>query len=733
MKSTAGLTATLLPNLLAGLTSGLVTLVYTISFAALIFSGRLAPYFPQGVGIALIGATVSAIIVAWRSPFPFTLAGPEANSAVILALAGRSVASALDSPEKADSIYPTVWAAVALSTAITGLFLYLLGRFRLGQLARYVPYPVIGGFLAGTGWLITRSSFKVMTGIPLGRAELPRLFQPDVALQWLPGLAVAAFLLVVLNRFKHHFVLPGLLVGGIVLGNAAFWLAQYAGVPVDSEAWFFKPFANDGIWAAWNSTTLTKIDWAVLYQESGTLFALMAIVMLSILLNSTGLELATARNVDLNDELRANGVANLANGAVGGMIGYLSINRCLLNQQAGAKSPLAGMIAGGVCGLVLFFGSSFLALVPKPLLGGLLLFIGTNLLIRWVYQSRSQLPRFDYLLVILILTIVVTIGFIAGVGFGILIACLLFILSYGKTSSIKYTLSGKTCQSNVSRFGPQQQILEQEGDATAVLVLHGFIFFGTAHDLLDGIRRRLEDPHRPKLAYAVFDFRLVTGLDSSATLSFTKLAQVAEKAQLTLVFTQVSPRIEAQLRRGGRKTSGPSGVHTFPDLDRGLEWCENQILQRHSLLEAVSVPLTTQIERLVPGEDRAAELLQYLQSIELAEGRYLFHDGDAADGLYFLESGRVSVVIELPNGTTLRRRTYMSGAILGEMGIYSGAARSASVVADQVSRLHFLSKEAFARLETQSPLLAAHFNHGVVNLIADRLRRSENEVRTLLQ
>src|SRR5262245_51906092 len=113
--------ASFLPNLLAGLTSGLVNVVYSVSFAALIFSGQLSAHFPQGLGTVLIGAAVTGIIVAWRSPFPFTLAGPEANSAIILALAVRSVAEALHSPAQQSGLYPTVWASIILSSITTGL------------------------------------------------------------------------------------------------------------------------------------------------------------------------------------------------------------------------------------------------------------------------------------------------------------------------------------------------------------------------------------------------------------------------------------------------------------------------------------------------------------------------------------------------------------------------------------------------------------------------------------
>jgi len=125
--------------------------------------------------------------------------------------------------------------------------------------------------------------------------------------------------------------------------------------------------------------------------------------------------------------------------------------------------------------------------------------------------------------------------------------------------------------------------------------------------------------------------------------------------------------------------------------------------------------------------------MAYLEQVDLDRAEYLFRQGDPSGGLYFLESGCVSVVSELRDGAILRRRTYRGGTILGEMGLFSGAPRSASVVADEKSRLHYLSKEAFEKIERDAPLLASHFNKGIVNLVAERLRRSEEEVKMLLQ
>lgn len=156
----------LLPNFFAGLISGLVTLTYSLSFAALIFSGSLSSYLPLGISSALISAALIALGVACGSSLPFAIAGPDPNSSALLALVAASIATQLTAQNSPATIFPTVWAAIALSTIFTGIFLFSLGRLRLGRFVRFIPYPVMGGFLAGTGWLVVRGPLLSWLGYP---------------------------------------------------------------------------------------------------------------------------------------------------------------------------------------------------------------------------------------------------------------------------------------------------------------------------------------------------------------------------------------------------------------------------------------------------------------------------------------------------------------------------------------------------------------------------------------
>ncbi len=725
--------SSLLANLSAGITTGLVNLVYSISFAALIFSGDLARFFPQGLGISLIGATITAIIVAGRSSFPFALAGPDPNSAVILALVATEITTSLQKTNSEASLYPTVWATIIFSTLTTGLFLFVLGWFQLGRWVRFIPYPVIGGFLAGAGWLIACSSFKVMTGFSLSLETLPKFIQLETLFQWLIGLIFTVVLLFMLDRYKHFLALPSLLLVGIVCFDGMWGLTHSFSVWLNAEDYFFKPFPQEQLWQAWQWSTFTHINWSIFIQQSSTVVAMTVIVMISILLNATGIELATSRSIDLNRELRANGLANLINGFCGGGVSYLSIHRSLLNQQAGATSPLAAIIAGGFCGATLIFGSSFLAYLPKTILGGLLLYLGLSLLIRWVYDAWFQFPPVDYFLIIIILIIIAIWGFLQGVGAGILIACFFFIFNYGRISGIKYTLSGATYRSNVQRSFPQRMCLHDEAGCIYILVLHGFIFFGTANDLIDEISDRLNNPDLTQLQFVVFDFRLVNGIDSSAVLSFMKLKQLAKNLHLNLVFTQLQPAIAEQLNQSGLILDKPNICYVFDDLDRGIEWCENRVLENKHMYDDESIPFQEQLQEFIPDDESVSKLMGYLEMLEIPKGKFLFRQGDVSNGLYFLDSGQVSVVLELSDDQTKRLRTYNHGTILGEMGLYTHAPRSASVVADRLSRLYYLSTQAFERIETEDPQLASSVHKFIVSLLVERLKRCEKELKDLLQ
>ena len=155
------------------------------------------------------------------------------------------------------------------------------------------------------------------------------------------------------------------------------------------------------------------------------------------------------------------------------------------------------------------------------------------------------------MVVVLIVVVISTVGFLEGVGVGIVATVILFIVNYSRIDVVKNALTGVTYRSKVERPHQHYQALSQAGERIYVLNLQGFIFFGTANALLDRIAARVNDTERPDLRFIVLDFRRVTGLDSSAVLSFTRVKQLAQTNNIVLIFTDLTPEVKRQLVKGG--------------------------------------------------------------------------------------------------------------------------------------------------------------------------------------
>ena len=186
-----GPTSRLLPVLTTGLVAGLLEITVVVSFAALIFSGDLSAFVGYGVGLVLLASLINITFIALLASVPGTTGGAQDLPVAIMAVAAASMASQLSGRAPPQDVFVTVVAAIGITTLATGAFLFALGHFRMGRLVRFMPYPVVGGILAGTGWLMTAGAIGMMTGQPLG---LP-LLQADMLLHWLPGVLFAVALL----------------------------------------------------------------------------------------------------------------------------------------------------------------------------------------------------------------------------------------------------------------------------------------------------------------------------------------------------------------------------------------------------------------------------------------------------------------------------------------------------------------------------------------------------------
>jgi SulP family sulfate permease len=232
----------LIPGLTAGLIVGITDVSIEISLAALIFSGVLAPYVAYGIGFLLFGAFIFLLLGAFTSSIPGTMTIPQDTPAAILALIAAGVVANMAASATLEETFTTVVAAIIVTTILTGLIFTVFGRFKLSGFARFIPYPVVGGFLAGTGWLLAAGSFSVMTDMSLTMDNFTDLFRTEVLVHWLPGLVFAVTLLLILRRSSHTLVIPGMLALSIALFYIVLAVLGISTSDAAELGWLLGPF-----------------------------------------------------------------------------------------------------------------------------------------------------------------------------------------------------------------------------------------------------------------------------------------------------------------------------------------------------------------------------------------------------------------------------------------------------------------------------------------------------------
>lgn len=736
----------LFPVLTVALISGLVVTTYQISYGTLIFSGDLSPYLSNGIGFCLMGVVLIASIEAILSGNPGMVAIPTVNSAVILATMAASLATGVE--RGAGDLFPTVTATMTIAALLTGGAFLALGWFRMGNLIRFIPYPVIGGFLAGTGWLVLTGALKTMNGVALSVANAPQFLTPAAILRWLPGSLFGVFLLLITRRFRHYLITPAMISIAVLLFYGVLWLTGNSTREAIQSGLLFTPFPSGALWRPPPLTELSRVDWLAVAQQGGGIATLILISSITILLYASGVEVSTDKEINLNQELRACGAGNLVAAFSASPPGYTIITMSVLSHRLGADSRLVGLLVAAICAVVMFFGGPIIALFPKPVLGGVLISLGLTFLTDWLILGWRKLSKPDYAVVVIILLVMGSFGLLPGLGTGVVLSAGMFILQYSKVPVIRHALSGRNFRSKVERPYSHLELLRRAGQGLLIIELQGYIFFGTAHNIYEQIKARLQtmqadsSPEKTRIRAVMIDFRWVGGIDASATLSFGRLKRFLNQSQITLCFTHLSPRIEEQLRRDVLTTADRQAWQLFPDLDHGVEWFEEIVLQseigRQAEVRAHPGAVQAGQERgglamlfavlgvESRGDDETLDqallnLLRYLERVDLEAGSVLIRQGERQHNLYFLDSGEVTVEYRTDDSRSVRLATSGPGTVLGELSLYLDRPASATVIATQPSVAYRLSAEDLTRIEQEHPIASVVLHRYLLKRVGQRL------------
>ena len=706
------------PALFCGLISAVLILVFSVSMAAIIFSGPLSDHFAVGAGVVLFGYCVIGTVIALTSGLPGAMAGAPMPSVVMMVVIAGSINLA------GQPLFVTAVSAALIGTAVTGLCFLAIGHFRLASFFRFIPYPVAGGFIAGTGGLACVLALELM-GIAIRNPDgLVRLEADTLRFAGIGiGIGFGIGLFALMRIWGRFYVFPAAFAVAAILFHAAIAAFGMSADEAREAGLLFSVEAGAGLWPPFGVSDLALIDWGMMVQQIPNILILVAVTLICVVMNLGGIELAANCDLDWNHEFKAAGWANALTGVGGAPPGCLIALTSIRNSLFGAMTRLTGLVTALTLGFVLLTGDALLRLFPVHLIAGVLLFLGMQMVDEWLVRSWRKLVLTDYAVIAAVFLTIVVFGFLEGVGVGMLFTSAIFVISLSRMEMIESRYTLRERQSRKTRPIPDRAILLAEGQRAQARTLRGYLFFGTAYRLADQLRLSLKDDPVPH--FMLLGFKDVSGFDFSAVNALARFIRAANTEGVTVVIFGASDRLGATLRSELPKETLQELVMEA-DEDHAIEKCEDMIIEnwrrelgqerseRQQLLDRVVEDLELHLERLARFEQLIHEIEEFLEPRTYAPGDSIAAPGVPGEGMQLLQDGRASQ----HDSTGNRLIQFSAGDVIEPGSAFGPAAANLATIAEVQCRTLLLTPAAKERLARSDPKQALELYEYVLANIA---------------
>jgi sulfate permease, SulP family len=725
-------------DLWGGLASMLVALPSSIAFGVLVYSTMGSSYTGQGALAGIIGAAALGLLTPFFGKTGGLISAPCAPAAAVLS----AFVVAILAGGHANELKPAdIFSLMALTTLFSAGFQILYGAVGGGRLIKYVPYPVVSGYLSGVGVIIALGQLPKLLGFSKGTPLVQGLLSPEL---WKPqSLAVGIVtiaLMVITPRITRK--VPGAIIGlfGGILAYFSLALFFPEMMNFQGNLLIVGPIHVSGSFFDAVSVRFTSLC-SVNFISIRTILipALTLSVLLSIdtLKTCVVLDALTHRRHKSDRELIGQGIGNLVSFVAGGIPGAGTMGPTLVNVTSGGNTPRSGIIEGALVVLTLFLFGRLVAWVPIGALAGILLVISWRM---FDYQSMARLLRYsagrlDFAVIVIVILVSVSVGLIAASGVGVALAILLFIRDQVRGSVIRRKISLDQASSKTKRLDAEREILKKHGNQAVFCELQGNLFFGTTDQLFT----QLEGDLRAK-RYILLDMRRVQSMDYTAAHLFEQMqGQLAEHGG-RLLFTGMPSALyderdfKRYLAQLGVVKKENEGVMVFETLDSALEWMEERILEASDLLREDDSQLLEledfEIFRQFD-EKTLRELAACVTELSVPQGQRIFAQGDMGDKIFFVRRGSVRILLPLKGKTQHHLATIGKGDFFGELSFLDGSIRSANVEAKVPTDLFVLSRSRFNEQSLSDPAFEVQIFARLALAIAKRLRHTDAELQAL--
>ena len=376
-----------------------------------------------------------------------------------------------------------------------------------------------------------------------------------------------------------------------------------------------------------------------------------------------------------------------------------------------ADARLTGIVASAVLAVTLFFGGEMLEVIPTAILGGLLFFISFDLLVNSLINDCKRLNWVDYSIVLMVFVAIAFFGFIAGIGVGLIVTVLFFAIRFSQVDVIRDEFDGRKRRSTKLRSIPDRLILMDQSKQVRVYRLQGYIFFGSVDRVVERMSQSLKESPVPTCI--LLDLSAISGFDFSAANSLCGFIIAADSVGTQVVLSATPQQLEKILRKN-LFIDIRNRLLFEPEIDHGLERCENMILAKNitkfqnaesthdHLLDRAALDLEKFLDRQTYFEEIVDDLTPWLEPRAYKTGESLAKLGETQGGLQFLVKGRASVY------DSRERLLYQCGPgdVVERRAAFFMHVASVSAIAQETCQTMMLTPISQLLIESEEPELS---------------------------
>ena len=724
--------ANLAGDLWGGLAAMLVALPSAIAFGVTIFSPLGGNFAAQGAIAGILGVTALGLVAGAFGGTNRLITAPCAPAAAVLSALAIQL---FQNGASAESVV----LMLTLVGLICGVIQVSFGAVGLGRLIKYVPYPVVSGYLSGVGLIIIISQVPKFLGVPTQTHFWDGLASPSLW-QW-QGVAVGAITVAVMVTAPMLTKAVPAAILGLASGVLAYFglgLFDPALLALPGNALVIGPLGGagadfgDAIAGRWKA--VGNLDFAEVGRLLVPAATLAVLLSIDTLKTCVVLDALTRSRHDSNRELIGQGLGNLASSFIGGVPGAGQMGATLVNMSSGAQTRLSGLIEGALALVAFLILGTFIAWIPIAALAGILMVIGLRMFDRdSLHLLQSRTTVLDFAVIVAVVVVALTLSLIAASGVGIALAVMLFIREQIRGTIVRGKAYGNQMFSKRVRLPDEMAILEKRGDSTAIFELQGSLFFGTTDQLYTTL-----EPELKTRSYIILDMRRVQSVDLTAGHMLEQIQGMLAERNAFLIFSALPENVPSgqDMRKyfdevGLVKTE--RRVQTFNELDEALEWVEERLIEEEHLERLLEKPLELREIDVFLGrkETTLAALETCMDKRSYKAGEKIFARGDAGDEMFLIRRGAVRIVLPLSGTQGHHLATFGRSDFFGEMAFLDPAPRSADALAFTDTDLFVLSRKRFDTLAEEHKKLAIGLVLGVARVLAIRLRYANAELRAL--